>query len=258
MQTTTVRAGPLTVSLVPSADNYIYLLEWAGGGAVVDPGSAAPVLRQIEQRGVRVNLILATHRHGDHVAGIPEVKRKTGARVVGPKGAGVPEVDREVSGGDRVDVGPVEAEVIETPGHTSTDITYYLAGAGIAFCGDTLFAGGCGRLFECGPDVMWSSLRKLRDLPGETQIFCGHEYTQDNLAFAATVDAGNPLLQDRIARVKDLLKRGEPTIPSTIEVERATNPFLRSDVDALRNAVGLADADPASVFAELRARKDRF
>ena len=253
-----VKAGPLAVTLIPSSDNYIYLVQWDGGGAVVDPSVAGTVLQAAERQGVDVGLVLATHGHGDHVAGIPKLKRMTGAQVVGPRGARIPAVDREVGAGDRIALGPVEAEVMETPGHTRADITYYLAGAGAVFCGDTLFAGGCGRLFECRPEVMWRSLRRLRDLPDETRVFCGHEYTETNLAFAASVDPDNAVLRSRIDRVSALRQSGRPTIPSTIGEEKATNPFLRSDAAEIQRSLDLEGAAPVEVFAALRARKDLF
>jgi hydroxyacylglutathione hydrolase len=249
----------LSVTLIPACmQNYIYLLTWSGGAAVVDPGDAEPVLEVLRAESIKPGWIIATHFHGDHVAGIPPLKQATGAQVIGPGGGGRSEVDVGVREGDTALVGPLEFQVLETPGHTLRDTSFYCADHGILFCGDTLFACGCGRLFEGSPADMWSSLRKLRELPDETLVFCGHEYTLDNLDFAMSIDPDNPALKKRQQQAKALRGEGKPTIPSTIREEKQTNPFMRSDCADLKAALGLGKADDVQVLAEIRSRKDRF
>ena len=254
-----VEGGDLSVTLIPACmQNYIYLLRWDGGAAVVDPGDARPVLDVLEAESIDVGWILATHFHADHVAGIPELKRATGAMVVGPVGGGNAKIDVGVRAGDTVSVGPVCFQVLETPGHTMRDMSYHDAGRGILFCGDTLFAGGCGRLFEGGPEDMWSSLEKLRALQDHTLVFCGHEYTVGNLEFAVSIDPGNEALLARRKEAEVLRKAGKATIPTTIGEEKKTNPFMRSDDPDLQVALGMKGAANADVLGAIRSRKDDF
>jgi hydroxyacylglutathione hydrolase len=228
--------------------------------ASIDAPEAAPILAALDARGWRLTDILITHHHADHVQGIAGLKAKfPGARVTGPRAEAskIGGLDYEVGEGDSVKVGALEAVVIEAPGHTAGHVAYWFEDEDIAFAGDTLFAMGCGRPFEEPPQVLFHSLMKLAALPGETQVYCGHEYTLANARFALSVDPGNVILQERAAEVAQLRADGKFTLPTTISIELATNPFLRADEPEVKAAVGMSGADPVSVFAELRERKNR-
>jgi hydroxyacylglutathione hydrolase len=244
------------------SDNYVYLVHepQAGVTAVVDPAVAAPVLDQLGARGWQLDWILSTHHHADHTGGNLELKQATGCQIAGPKAdaARIPGIDLRLAEGDRFRLGDAEAEVFETPGHTSGHISYWFAEAGALFCADTLFSLGCGRLFEGTPEQMWRSLSKFAPLPDDATVYCAHEYTQSNARFALSVDPDNPTLQARAAEVERLRAAGRPTVPSTLGAERAANPFLRPGDPAIRRRLGLEDADDVAVFAELRKRKDHF
>ena len=244
-------------------DNYVALLHDAAAKATacVDAPEAAAILAALDARGWALTDILVTHHHADHVQGIPALKaRFPAARVTGPRkeAAKIGGLDVEVGEGDIVKVGALAASIIETPGHTAGQINYYFAKEKLLFSGDTLFALGCGRVFETPLEVMWQSLLKLAALPPDTQVYCGHEYTQSNARFALSVDPDNKLLQARARHVDALRAHGNATVPSTIELELATNPFLRAGAPELQRALGMSDAEPARVFAELRTRKDKF
>jgi hydroxyacylglutathione hydrolase len=242
-------------------DNYVYLLhdEASGATGVVDPSVAEPVLAQLAETGWRLTHILNTHHHADHTGGNLEIKRATGAIVVGPRADRdrIPGIDVAVADGERYALGSEMAEVFDVPGHTRGHIAYWFKDARALFCGDTLFLMGCGRLFEGTPEQMWHSLGKLRRLPGETRVYCGHEYTQANARFALTVDPENAALVARARRVDALRAEGESTVPGTMADELATNPFLRADQPALQEAAG-APGDPVATFAAIRRRKDVF
>ena len=244
-------------------DNYGALVHDSATGATacVDVPEAGPTLAALAERGWNLTDILITHHHADHIQGVPDVKAKfPKAKIWGPgkDAARIPFLDHELKEGDTARVGSLGAKVIETPGHTLGHIAYHFDEDDVAFCGDTLFSLGCGRVFETPHAVMWSSLMKLAALPGETRMYCGHEYTEANGRFAATVEPGNPVLKARIEEVARLRAARRPTLPTTIAAELAANPFLRVEEPAIQAAVGMAGAEPAAVFAELRTRKDRF
>jgi hydroxyacylglutathione hydrolase len=244
------------------ADNYGYLLHDADSGvtAAVDTPDATEILAQLAARGWRLTHILNTHHHNDHAGGNLELKRRTGCTIVGPKrdAARIPGIDRAVGEGDVVMLGSHRATVHDTPGHTRGHIVYHFADARAAFVGDTLFAIGCGRLFEGTPAEMWSSLQKILCWPDDTRLYCAHEYTQANARFALTVEPRNAALRERAAAVAKLRAAGRPTVPSTLAEERATNPFLRAASAELRATIGLPNAADVDVFARTRALKDAF
>jgi hydroxyacylglutathione hydrolase len=244
------------------SDNYGVLLHDPDTGATasIDAPEAAAVEKALKETGWKLTDILVTHHHADHTDGIEELKAKYKCRVVAPakEAAKIPGVDETVAQGDSVSVGKLAGTVLETPGHTLGHITYWFPQDHLAFVGDTLFSIGCGRLLEGTPAMMWDSLKKLRDLPNETLVYCGHEYTAANIRFAQSIDQENPVLEARAAQVGQLLEEGEPTIPVTIGDEKLANPFLRADVPDLAVDVGMAGKPAEEVFAEIRGRKDRF
>jgi hydroxyacylglutathione hydrolase len=250
---------PLTIHQFPCLhDNYGFLVrdEASGLAACIDTPDAGAVLGELAKLGWTLALILNTHWHSDHAGGDAQVKAATGAQVVGPaEVARIASLDRQVGGGDRVMLGETRFEVIETGGHTLGHVAYYDAADRVAFVGDTLFALGCGRLFEGQPDQMWASLQRLAALPDETRVYCAHEYTAANARFALSVD-DDPALKARAEAVFAARDRGEPTVPTTIGLEKATNPFLRAPRLAAR--VGAAGEPDFKAFAALRAAKDNF
>ena len=242
-------------------DNFGVLLHdsESGATAAIDAPEAGPVEAALKATGWRLTDILVTHHHADHTGGIAELKQKYSCRVVAPQGeaARIPLVDVTVRENDKVKVGSLEARVFETPGHTAGHISYFFPSDKLAFVGDTLFSIGCGRVIEGTPEMMWQSLLKLRGLPDDTRIYCGHEYTKANIRFAKTIEPNNPALNAREAEVEKLLAARKPTIPSTIGEEKKANPFLRADVPEVAKSVGLAGSPPWKVFAEIRERKNR-
>jgi hydroxyacylglutathione hydrolase len=229
--------------------------------ASIDAPDAQPILAALAATQWELTDILITHHHFDHVQGIAGLKaRFPSARVTGPakEAAKIGDLDIAVREGDAAMTGALEAVVIEVPGHTSGHVAYWFEEEDILFAGDTLFAMGCGRAFEEPPWVLYESLMKLAALPGETQVYCGHEYTLANARFALTVDAGNEILKERAAEVARLREAGLFTLPTTITIELATNPFLRAEHPDIQANLGMPGADPAAVFTELRERKNRF
>jgi hydroxyacylglutathione hydrolase len=242
------------------SDNYGLLIHdpATGDTASIDTPDADTISAALAEKGWTLTHILNTHHHGDHTGGNMALKEATGCRIIGPHGGGIPGIDQAVGEGDIVTFGSFTAKIIETPGHTLDHIIYWFEDEQTAFVGDTVFALGCGRVFEGTFEQMWSSLAKVRALPPETIIYCAHEYTLANANFAITVDPDNDALKARIKKIKALRNAGKPTVPTTLEAELATNPFLRPDDSGLQNAVGLVGAAPAEVFAEVRRRKDSF
>jgi hydroxyacylglutathione hydrolase len=232
-----------------------------GATAAIDVPEAAPVLKALAEKGWTLTDILVTHRHADHVQGIPEVKRHfPKARVIAPAGEAdrVPMVDATVKEGDVASVGSLRAKVIETPGHTIGHIVYWFEADKLLFAGDTLFSIGCGRVNEAPMGVMWNSLLKLAALPEDTALYCGHEYTLANAKFALTIEPGNATLIAHIKEIEALRARGDATLPTTLGLELAINPFLRAEDPAVQAQLGMVGAAPADVFAEIRERKNRF
>ena len=250
------------VPLPAFQDNYIWTLRSGKNAAVVDPGEAGPVKEYFAREGLALVAILATHHHPDHVGGIAELVAMTKVPVFGPKGEPIPALTHPVGQGDKVEIAALAAEfsVLDIPGHTRAHVAYY--GLESLFCGDTLFACGCGRVFEGTAEQMLASLTKLASLPDATKVYCGHEYTLANIKFARAVDPNNSELAAREARAKKLRAAGKPTLPSTLGEERATNPFLRCAepvvVESANKYLGARAADPARVFAAIREWKNRF
>lgn len=243
-------------------DNYLWLAHDTAtkATAVVDPAEAEPVLAALGARGWRLTHILNTHHHPDHVGGNTALKNTTGCTIVGPRAdaARIPGIDVQVGEGDTYRLGDAEAQVFDVPGHTRGHIAYWFPESRALFCGDTIFALGCGRLFEGTPAQMWASISKLRRLPPETRVFCAHEYTQSNARFALSVEPTNAALQARARAIDEMRARGEATVPSTLGEEIATNPFLRADRPEFLAAAGLEGLDPVAAFGEVRRRKDNF
>jgi len=243
------------------SDNFGVLVHDPDSGTTIaiDVPDAAPYLAVLDETGWTLTDILVTHHHWDHVQGLGELKTKTGANVTGPERSRtvISELQRTVEDGDKVMAGPFEITAIGTPGHTLDQISWYFPSLKMAHTGDTLFSLGCGRIFEGDLEMMWSSLSKLiRLLPADTSIYCGHEYTAANAAFSLTIDPDNDALKQRAAEVDALRAAGIPTLPTTMEQELATNPFLRASDPGIRKNLGLESATDAEVFAEIRTRKD--
>ena len=218
------------------SDNYVWLMHRDGHTAVVDPGEAAPVLAALDERGWRADAVWNTHWHPDHTGGNAEVKSATGAPITGPgaEAERIPTLDRTVTGGDRFDWAGLEVRVIDTPAHTAGHVSFHLPEAGVAFVGDTLFAMGCGRLFEGTAVQMFAAMRAYEAMPDDTRLYPAHEYTLGNARFAASAEPGNAAVAERLAEVEGLRAEGRPTLPTTVALEKATNPFLRAaDADAL-------------------------
>ncbi|MBL22675.1 MAG: hydroxyacylglutathione hydrolase [Rhodospirillaceae bacterium] len=253
----------LEIHQIPAlSDNYVYLIHEAEAGltAVIDPAEHEPVQAALADKGWKLTHIINTHHHGDHTGGNLALKEATGCTVVG---AGIdahriPGIDIEVGEGDTYSFGGADSLVYETPGHTVGHIAFWFEESDALFCGDTMFAMGCGRILEGTAEQLWDSLSRLMKLPKETWIYCGHEYTKANGEFALSVEPGNQALVDRVEEVKKLREQDRYTVPSQLGDELATNPFLRVNSEEIREVIGFEDKDDLSVFTEVRLRKDNF
>ena len=255
---------PILHALPAFTDNYIWALHDGRDAWVVDPGDPAPVETWLAQEGLKLGGILLTHHHADHTGGVAALREAHGAPVVGPAYEVLPEPAQRLSAGDRIELLGRTFDVLEVPGHTAGHIAYYCAdweGTPLLFCGDTLFSGGCGRLFEGTPAQMLDSLDRLSALPGATRVCCTHEYTLSNLRFALAVEPTNTALQAYQRHCQALREQGQPTLPSTVARERAINPFLRVREPQVAQAIHQQEpgaSDPVSLFAALRRWKDGF
>ncbi len=254
---------PLELVTIPClTDNYAYLIHDAESGqtAVIDVPDAGPILAALDAHQWRLTDILITHHHDDHIQGIEPLRAQTGAMVLGAAADAhrLPRLDLALTEADSFSIGREFGRIIDVPGHTIGHIAFHFPESRLAFTADSLMSGGCGRLFEGTPRQMHASLAKLAALPPDTLICSGHVYTSSNLRFAATLEPGNPQLISRIAEVAAKRTQGIPTVPVPLQLELDTNPYLRAHLPALKSAVGLPDADDATVFAEIRARKDKF
>jgi hydroxyacylglutathione hydrolase len=254
--------APEIVPLRAFSDNYIWTLRDATSAAVVDPGDARPVIDYLEHEGLELVAILNTHHHADHVGGNAALLARWKVPVFGPRDERIPDTTRQLRDGDRITLPhfDIELAVMEIPGHTRTHIAFH--GGGMLFCGDTLFAVGCGRLFEGTPRQMHESLSRLASLPGSTRVYCGHEYTLSNIRFAKAVEPSNPELLELEKRAKRQIEDGLPTLPTQMSQEKATNPFLRVNepevIAAASRHAGKALDDPVSVLAAIREWKNSF
>ncbi len=249
------------VTIPCRSDNYAYLLRAGDGSvAVIDAPEAGPIEAALDQRGWGLDWIWLTHHHGDHVEGVPRLRERFGAKVLGARADAdrLPPLDKSVGDGERVTLGDAPAAVIDVSGHTVNHIAFHFDADGAVFTGDSLFVLGCGRVFEGTHAMMWESLSKLARLDPATTVWCGHEYTLANLKFARSVEPENPSLAELGADIEAARAEGRPTVPTTIGRELAANPFLRAAEPKFQVALGLRGADAASVFAETRRRKDAF
>ena len=252
---------PVEIVTVPCrTDNYAYLIARGGQAALVDAPEVDAIAAVLEDRGWDLSSILITHHHDDHIAGVPELSQRYGAQVVGARADAhrLPRLDLAVSEGDALTVCGEEVRVLDVSGHTVGHIAFHLPGASAVFTADSLMALGCGRLFEGTAPQMWASLSKLAALPPETMVYSGHEYTASNARFAVTIEPDNAALASRAESVRAAREGGRPTVPSRLSEELATNPFLRAGQAETKRAIGMDDAEDVAVFAEIRARKDRF
>ncbi len=242
-------------------DNYGCLVHDPKSGQTVsiDAPEAAPILAALNEKGWTLSHVFITHHHADHTAGIGALKAETGCKVVGPTAEAqrIEGLDKTVAEGDALSFAGHDVVVLDTPGHTLGHISYWFKDAATAFVGDTLFAMGCGRVFEGTNPMMWQSLQKLKQLPAETTLYCGHEYTLANAAFALTIEPNNQVLQDRALEVKRLREAGQPTVPTTLAIEIETNPFLRETSTDIRKQLAMTYASDVDVFSEIRERKNK-
>jgi len=253
----------LTLVTIPClADNYAFLLhdDVTGDTALADAPESWPIQAELEDRGWTLTHILITHHHGDHIDGVEDLRKAFGAKVIGAAADAyrLPPLDQQVGDGDSFDFAGHAVHVLDVSGHTVGHIAFHIPDAHVVFTGDSLMALGCGRLFEGTPAQMWKSLSALASLPEDTQICSGHEYTAANARFALSVDPFNPALQQRARDIETARAASQATVPSLLSLEKATNPFIRAHLPEVKAAVNMSDAPDAEVFAEIRARKDRF
>lgn len=252
---------PLEIVTIPCLeDNYAYLVNGADGVAIIDAPEAAPIIDALDSRGWTPGVIMLTHHHWDHVQAIDELKEKYGCMVMGPKAEEdkLPKLDFALPNGFSGGSGNSLCQVIPVPGHTLGHVAYYYPEGPAVFTADSLMALGCGRLFEGTPEMMWDSLSRLAELPGETMVYSGHEYTTGNAKFALTIDPDNQNLISRVRDIEAARKAGLPTAQVPLSLELETNPFLRASDEDLKTSLGMASASNVEVFAEIRARKDAF
>jgi len=254
---------PLEILTIPClTDNYAFLIHDSTSRVttLVDAPEAAPISAVLESRGWGLDFVLLTHHHWDHVDGLEDLRKKYQPKIVGAKADAhrLPPLDRVVEPNEVFSVGEQKIKVIDVPGHTVGHVAFYMPGPVAVFTADSLMALGCGRLFEGTAAQMWQSLSELAKLPPDTLVYSGHEYTQSNGEFALTIEPDNPALQARVADIAKARADGVATVPSTLSLELATNPFLRAHLDEVKQAVGMEGADPEQVFAEIRKRKDHF
>ncbi|MEE9347723.1 MAG: hydroxyacylglutathione hydrolase [Robiginitomaculum sp.] len=253
----------LKIKMFPCrSDNYGFLVHdpVSGQTASIDTPDPDVIMQEAQAAGWTLTHIFNTHHHFDHVGGNKAIKDALGVTIIGPRAEAskIPHIDIAVGEGDTAALGHHKAAVFDTPAHTLGHIAYHFADDAVIFVGDTLFALGCGRLFEGTPAMMWAAMQKFAALPDATQVYCAHEYTLSNAAFALSVDGANPALIDYVARAKALREKGLPTVPTTIGAEKAANPFMRADTPALRKSVNMMEASAADVLGEIRRRKDAF
>lgn len=254
---------PLELVTVPClSDNYAFLLHETATGetALIDAPEAGPILAALKARGWQLSEIWITHHHADHVQAVDDLRAATGATVTGHAKdvKRLPRLDREVRDGESFDFAGHEVRVLDVSGHTIGHLAFHVPDANAVFTADSLMALGCGRLFEGTAPVMWESLKRLAALPPRTLVCSGHEYTQSNARFALTIEPGNPALISRVREIDAARAEGRPTVPSILETELATNPFLRAGLPEVQEALGMSGYAPSEVFAEIRLRKDRF
>jgi len=253
----------MEVEIIPVlSDNYIYLFHdnKTQITVVVDPAEAAPVMQVLNKKGWPLTHIINTHHHWDHIGGNTELKKRYNCEIIGPASEikRIPAMDHLLRDGDTLQLGRFKAKIFEVPGHTTGHIIYWFEEEDVLFSGDTLFSLGCGRLFEGTPEQMWSSLQKIRGLPEQTRVYCTHEYTLSNGAFALTLEPDNEELKEYLKRVNSLRQDNKPSLPSSIALEKQTNPFLRVDCLPFQKAGNFLGQDPVAIFTEIRKRKDQF
>jgi hydroxyacylglutathione hydrolase len=250
---------PITVDIIPViSDNYAFILHDGSSAIVIDPGETAPVSRYLAEKKLRLSTILVTHHHADHCGGVARLMQSKEVRLMAPADPRIGRVDESLKDNDQRIVVSTPMEVIAAPGHTLTHLVYYFPAIGALFTGDTLFSAGCGRLFEGSPADMVRSLTRCASLPDDTAIYAGHEYTEENLRFALSVDPDNHAIHDRLKVVGELRRQGKPSIPSTLADEKAINPFLRLKEIAIRTLLRMERSTDIEVFAQLRRMKDNF
>lgn len=254
---------PLQIVTVPClSDNYAFLLHNSDTGhtALIDAPEAAPIMDELKSRGWTLSILLITHHHDDHIAGVDALRAEFGCIVIGGEADAhrLPRLDSTVIEGDTVDFAGHKIHVMDVSGHTVGHLAFYVPDAKAVFTADSLMALGCGRLFEGDADQMWASLSKLAALPADTIVCSGHEYTAANGKFAVTIEPDNPALMSRVQDIEATRAKGEPTVPSILQLELDTNPFLRASLASVKAAIGMADATDAASFAEIRRRKDAF